>query len=55
MKVVKQCSSSVFIVSAASTRLSEVWASMTIVSSFEKLGASNCLLPCTPFFPTQIV
>lgn len=38
MKVVKQCSSSVFIVSVASSHLSEVWAAMTIVSSFEKLG-----------------
>jgi hypothetical protein len=41
MKVVKQCSSSVFIVSVASSHLSEVWAAMTIVSSFEKLGTSN--------------
>jgi RNase P/RNase MRP subunit POP5 len=48
MKVVKQCSSSVFIVSVASSHLSQVWAAITIISSFEKLGTSNLLLPSSP-------
>ena len=41
MSVVKQCSASVFIVSVASSHLSEVWAAMTIASSFEKRGTSK--------------
>ena len=45
MNVVKQCSSSVFIVSVASSHMSEVWAAMTIASSFEKRGTSNLLHP----------
>jgi RNase P/RNase MRP subunit POP5 len=41
MNVVKQCSASLFIVSVASSHLSEVWAAMTISSSFEKRGISK--------------
>ena len=50
MNVVKQCSSSVFIVSVASSHLSEVWAAMTIASSFEKRGTSNFLPPSPAVF-----
>ena len=44
MNVVKQCSASLFIVSVASSHLSEVWAAMTIASSFEKRGTSELFL-----------
>jgi RNase P/RNase MRP subunit POP5 len=44
LNVVKQCSASVFIISVASSHLSEVWAAMTIASSFEKRGTSKLLL-----------
>ena len=44
MSVVKQCSPSVFIVSVASSHLSDVWAAITIASSFEKRGTSTLSL-----------
>jgi hypothetical protein len=44
MSVVKQCSPSVFIVSVATSHLSDVWAAITIASSFEKRGTSTLSL-----------
>ena len=61
MSVVKQCSNSVFIVSVASSHLSDVWAAMTITSSFEKRGTSKlfvpityCIFSCTILFLTSL-
>jgi RNase P/RNase MRP subunit POP5 len=52
INVIKQCSDSVFIVSVASSHLSEVWAAMTITSSFEKRGTS---MPPIQFYNLLVI
>jgi hypothetical protein len=55
MSVVKQCSPSVFIVSVASSHLSDVWAAITIASSFEKRGTSTLSFTIILCFPLEII